>query len=209
MTAVIPSGPVRNVEDINAVGRRWRLGVLLLIFADAAFVASLVFTYFYLRGLNTEGAWFPKGTASTPIWIGWAIAAGTVASAIAYRWGQVGLEKDDESRLVRGAAVGVVLVAAVAIGQLIQLATFPFEVDDSSYGSATYVLAAANFFHLLLTLFIGVGVWNRSRLHKFSSVNNWQPQVIGLWWTWIAAASALSAFTTSFVASPNLLVGNG
>jgi heme/copper-type cytochrome/quinol oxidase subunit 3 len=209
MTAVVPAGPIRNIEDINAVGRRWRLGVGLLIFADASFVASLVFAYFYLRGLNTEGAWFPKGTTSAPIWIGWAIAAGTVASAIAYRWGQIGLEKDDESRLVRGAAVGVVIVAAVAVGQLIQLASFPFEVDDSAYGSATYVLAAANLFHLLLTVFIGVGIWNRSRLHKFSSDNNWQVQVVGLWWTWIAVASLLSAFTTSFVASPNLIVGNG
>jgi heme/copper-type cytochrome/quinol oxidase subunit 3 len=209
MTAVIPVGPIRNVEDINAVGRRWRLGVLLLIFADASFVASLVFTYFYLRGLNTQGAWFPSGVASAPIWIGWAIAAGTVLSAAAYRWGQIGLEKDNESRLVRGAGVGVVLVVAVAVGQLIQLATFPFEVDDSSYASATYALAAANFFHLLLTLFIGVGIWNRARLRKFSSVNNWQVQVIGLWWTWIAAAAVISAFTTSFIASPNLLVGNG
>lgn len=209
MTAVIPVGPVRHVEDIDAVGRRWRLGALLLMFADAAFVASLVFTYFYLRGLNTQSGWFPSGSASAPIWIGWSIAAGAVLSAAAYRWGQTGIEAGNEGRLVRGAGVGVLVLVVAAVGQLIQLSSFPFKVSDDSYASTTYALAAANMFHLLLTLFVAIGIWNRGRLHKFSSTNNWQVQVAGLWWTWIAAAAVLSAFTTSFIASPNLIVGNG
>ncbi|PZS18876.1 MAG: hypothetical protein DLM57_05080 [Pseudonocardiales bacterium] len=209
MTAVIPAGPARHVEDLDAVGRRWRLGVVLFIFADAAFVASLVFTYFYLRGLNTDSGWFPDGAASTPIWIGWTIAAGTVLSAAAYRWGHSGIRAGKEERLVLGAGLAVLVVLVVVVGQLIQLATFPFGVADSSYGSTTYVLGAANMFHLLITLFVGLGIVNRGRLHKFSSTNNWQVQIIGLWWTWVAAAAVLSAFTTSFVASPNLLVGNG
>ncbi len=209
MTAVIPTGPIRHVEDVDLVGRRWRLGVLLLMFADASFVASLVFTYFYLRGLNTESGWFPDGASSTPIWIGWAIAAGTVLSAAAFRWGQSGIQTGSEQRLVRGAGLAVLVLLVVGVGQLIQLATFPFDVAESSYASTTYALGAANLFHVLLTLFVGIGIWNRGRLHKFSSTNNWQVKVIGLWWTWIAAAAVLSAVTTSFVASPNVLVGNG
>ncbi|MEP7021799.1 MAG: cytochrome c oxidase subunit 3, partial [Pseudonocardiales bacterium] len=200
---------VHHVEDVELVGRRWRLGVLLLMFADASFVASLVFTYFYLRGLNTDSGWFPDGAASTPIWIGWAIAAGTVLTAAAYRWGQAGIATGDEKRLVRGAGLAVLVLLVVGVGQLIQLATFPFSVADSSYASTTYALAAANLFHILLTLFVGIGICNRGRLHKFSSTNNWQVQIIGLWWTWISAAAVLSAFTTSFIASPNVLVGNG
>lgn len=209
MTAVVPTGPVRHVEDVDLVGRRWRLGVLLLMFADMSFVASLVFTYFYLRGLNTQGGWLPSGTASAPIWIGWAIAAGTVLSAVAYRRGQIGIQAGLERRLVRGVGLAVLVLVAVAIGQLIQLSTFPFEVDDSSYASTTYVLAAANLFHLLLTIFLGVGIWNRGRQLMYAPSNNWQVQIVGLWWTWIAAAAVLSAFATSFIASPNLQVGNG
>jgi heme/copper-type cytochrome/quinol oxidase subunit 3 len=209
MTAVLPAGPVRHVEDVDTVGRRWRLGVILLIVADASFVASMVFTYFYLRGLDTQGGWFPKGSHSTPIWIGWAIAAGLVASAAAYRWGQLGMRTGDSPRLVRGAGGAVLILVAVGVGQLIQLASFPFEVEDSSYASSTYLLAAANLFHILLTLFIGIGIWNRGRLRKYSSTNNWQVQLVGLWWTWIASAAVVSAFTTSFIASPHLPVGNG
>ena len=43
-----------------AVGRRERLGVRLLIVADGAFLASMIFSYFYLRNLNNNNAWLPN-----------------------------------------------------------------------------------------------------------------------------------------------------
>lgn len=209
MTAVIPAGQVRHIEPVDLVGRRWRLGALLLIFADVSFVVSMVFAYFYLRGLNTQGGWLPKGVTSASIWVGWAIAAGTVLSALAYRRGLAGIETGDNKLLVRGSGLAVLVLVVVAVGQLVQLANFPFKVDDSSYASATYLLGAANFFHLLLTLFLGVGIWNRGRLTKYSTTDNWQVRIVGMWWTWIAIAAIIGAFTTSFITSPHILVGNG
>jgi heme/copper-type cytochrome/quinol oxidase subunit 3 len=209
MTAVIPAGPVRHEEDVDTIGRRWRLGVLLLMFADASFVASMVFTYFYLRGLNTDGGWLPKGAASTPIWIGWAIGAGVVISAIAYRRGQLGILAGDEHRLVNSVAVAVFVMVLVGVAQIVQLSTFPFGIADGSYASTTFLLGAANVFHVLLTLFLGLGIWNRGRLRKYTSTNNWQVRLVGLWWTWIAVAALVAAFTMSFVASPQITVGNG
>ena len=209
MTAVIPAGPVRHVEDVDTTGRRWRLGVLLLILADASFVASMVFTYFYLRGLNTENGWFPDGAKSTPIWIGWAIAAGVVISAACYRRAVTGIDVGDERRLVGGVGAAVIVMVIVGVAQVVQLSSFPFGIEDGSYASITFLLAAANVFHVLLTLFLGIGIWNRGRLRKYTSTNNWQVKLVGLWWTWIALAALLSAFTTSFVASPHITVGNG
>jgi heme/copper-type cytochrome/quinol oxidase subunit 3 len=206
MTSVVATAPIQPHDDIDVVGARWRTGAVLLIAADAAFVAAIVFAYFYLRGLNTSGGWFPKGSSYTPIWIGWAIAGGLVLSAGAYRWGQLGMHVGKSRRLVAGAGVAVVLVLADAAAQVAQLATFPFRVDSDAYGSATMLLAGANLFHLLLTLFIGVGLWNRARLGMFTVANQWQVRIVGIWWTWIAGAAVLSAFTTSFVASPHVVV---
>ena len=115
MTAVTAGHPLPHHESVDTVGRRWRTGVVLLMVADVAFVASLVFTYFYLRGLNTQGAWFPKGASVAPIWVGWAIAAALVASAATYRWGEIGMRAGNESRLVAAAGVAVVLVLADAV----------------------------------------------------------------------------------------------
>jgi heme/copper-type cytochrome/quinol oxidase subunit 3 len=209
VTAVIPAGPVHHVEDVDAVGRRWRLGALLLIFADASFVASLVFTYFYLRGLNTQGGWLPKDVHGASIWVGWVIACAVLLSALSYRFGERAGHAGDNARLVRGVGLAVVLVVLATAGQVVQLWTFPFTVSEGSYASTAYVLAAANLFHLLLTLFVGVGIYNRGRLQKITAGADWQVRIVGLWWTWITVAAVLSAFTTSFIASPNLQVGNG
>lgn len=205
MTAVVATAPVQHHDDADVVGARWRMGVILIIVADAAFVTSLVFTYFYLRGLNTEGGWLPKGSPTASIWVSWAIAGGLVLSAALYRWGQVGQIAGKPGRLIAGAGLAVAVVLADSVGQIIQLATFPFRVDSGSYASSVFVLAGANLFHLLITLFVGFGLWNRARLGKYSTPGSWQVRVVGMWWSWIAAAAVISAFTTSFIASPHIV----
>jgi heme/copper-type cytochrome/quinol oxidase subunit 3 len=208
VSAVTAGHPLPHQESVETVGRRWRTGVVLLLVADVAFVGSLVFAYFYLRGLNSEGAWFASGASITPIWIGWAIAAGLVASALVYRFGQAGIHAGNNGRLVLATGVAVLLVLADAVAQVAQLVTLPFGLADGSYESSVYVLAAANLFHLLLTLFLGIGMWNRARLRKYSASNDWQVRIIGIWWSWIAIAAVISAFAMSFIASPNHITGS-
>jgi heme/copper-type cytochrome/quinol oxidase subunit 3 len=203
MTAVTVGDPVPHIEDVDTIGRRWRSGVMLLIAADVAFVGSLVFSYFYLRGLNTEDGWFPAGSTIEPIWIGWAIAVVLVVSAAAYRWGQAGLHAGEVGRLALGAGLALLLLVADILIQIVQLVTIPFGVADSAYSSSIYVLAGATLFHLLLTLFVGVGIWNRSRVGLYTPASDWQVRLVGTWWTWVAMAAVISAFVTSFVTSPN------
>ena len=65
-----------------------------------------------------------------------------------------------------------------------------------------FLLAGANLFHLVLTLFLGVAMWNRARLRTYSATDNWQVGIVSLWWAWVAVAARLRALPTSFVASP-------
>jgi heme/copper-type cytochrome/quinol oxidase subunit 3 len=118
----------------------------------------------------------------------------------------MGLHAGNSGRLVIGTAAAVLLVLADTVGQIIQIGTFPFRVDSDSYASSAFALAGASLFHLLITLFIGVGLWNRARQGKYSVASNWQVRVVGLWWSWIAVAAVASAFTTSFIASPHIVV---
>ncbi len=209
MTAVTVGDPVPHHESVDTVGRRWRAGVALLILADVAFVASLLFSYLYLRGLNTNGVWLAQGQATAAIWASWAIAVVLVLSAAAYRWGQIGMHAGAESRLAVGAAVALLLLVVDLAAQLVQLCTLPFGVADSAYSSSIYVLQSANLFHLLLTLFLGIGLWNRNRLGRYARGNDWQVRLIGAWWTWIAIAAVVTAFVTSFVSSPNHILPLG
>jgi hypothetical protein len=68
-----------------------------------------------------------------------------------------------------------------------------------------YLLAGANLFHLVVTLFLGLAMWNRARLRKYSATDNWQVGIVSLWWAWVAIAAGFSALTTSFIASPSVL----
>jgi heme/copper-type cytochrome/quinol oxidase subunit 3 len=204
VTSATVDSPNVHLEDPDLIGRRWRTGVRLLIFADASFVAALLFSYFYLRGLNTENSWLASGQATASIAVNWAIAAGLVLSALVFRWAQRGIEAGSESRFVMGALLALVVVVADIVGQVLQLINFPFGVTDSAYSSAMYTLAGANLFHLLVTAFLGLAMWNRGRLHIYSASSYWQVRLAGTWWAWVALASVLAAFTTSFIASPHV-----
>jgi len=207
MTAVVgvPPSIAAHGEDMSIVGRRWRTGVLLLIVADAAFVASLMFSYLYLRGLNTEGAWIPAHGAKAATWGNWVLAGGLVVSAGVVRWSELAIRKQDVRRLVAGAGLAALVVLGCIGGQIVQLATFPFRMDSGSYASAVFLIAYANLFHLLLTLFIGLGLWNRARLGRYSAAEHWQIQLGRIWFVWVALASLATALTLSFVASPHVV----
>jgi heme/copper-type cytochrome/quinol oxidase subunit 3 len=187
------------------VGRRQRLGVLLLIVADVAFVLSLVFAYLYLRELNTEGGWIPaEGGRTMGVGFGWVIAAVMVLSWVAYRWGEAAASVGKRERLVLGSLVATVLVVVDLALQVFQMVNTTIRVDDGSYASAWMALSGYHAFHLAVTLFIGVGLWNRARLGLFAT-NHWQVRLVGYWWTWVAISAIIIAATTSLTTSPHVV----
>jgi heme/copper-type cytochrome/quinol oxidase subunit 3 len=190
-------------DSPEVVGRRERLGVLLLIAADVAFVLSLVFAYLYLHGLDTEGGWLPQdGPAALGAGLGWVIAAIMIGSWGAYRWAEAAARAGRREQLVLGVLAAVVLVAVDLGLQVYQMATAGFVVSDGSYASAFMALAGYHVFHLALTVFLGIGIANRARLGRFDT-DAWHVRLVGYWWTWVALSAILTAATTSLTASPH------
>jgi heme/copper-type cytochrome/quinol oxidase subunit 3 len=183
------------------VGRRERLGVRLLIVADGAFVVGMIFSYFYLRGLNANNSWVPKGGHTLAASTGWVIAAPLIAAAIVHKIGV-------KSR--SAVASGFVLLAMLVGGYLQwkQLAHMPFvAVDDGgrhffegAYASNWVVLAGANMFHYIIGAFIALGLFIRGFRAKVDpTLEYWRQLTASSWFTWIAIAGALCAITTSIV----------
>ena len=180
-------------EEPEDFGDRWRTGAILLIVADASFVVALSFAFLYLRGIDTQTSFHPGGTGVASLWWPWIVAAVMVVSFLAYRYGleahQPGrrhfLDARRSWRSWHGRRVGAHHRADVR---------FPFDVSDNAYSSAVWVLAAGNVFHLLITVFLGLGIVIRVRRRVTRGARDWHVRLVGIWYAWVcvAASSVLS-----------------
>jgi heme/copper-type cytochrome/quinol oxidase subunit 3 len=191
-------------ETTEIIERRQRMAVLLLIGGDVVFVLSLLITYYYLRGLNTAGNWIPKGGQTVPLGLTWVIAIGAVASALVYLWGASGIRQGKTGQLTAATAVALVLLAADAILQAIQIGIAPIRSTGGSYASSFLVMSGYHIAHCLVMLFVGLGLFNRARHGKYSAESNNQVRIVSYLWTWVAITALLFAFTLIFTTSPRV-----
>jgi heme/copper-type cytochrome/quinol oxidase subunit 3 len=185
-------------EAPEVISRRDRMGVLLLIFADAAFVGALVFTWFYLRTLNQGGNWIPKDVevaASSQSWIVTGVAG--ISAALMYL-GLVAVRNGKAKQLLTFALLALVVIIADLYLQIQALDSFPFTIKNGSYASTMFALAGANIFHLGLTIFLGIGIVNRIRMGRYSQDDHGHIREVTYWWIWVAVASLITSFATMY-----------
>lgn len=189
-------------DSPEAVGRRERLGVRLLIVADGAFLFGMIFSWFYLRNLNVNQSWLPKGVHSFSAGSGWVAAAGLIVAAIAHRAGEY-------NRGIRNATAIIALVALLVGGyyQWHQMAHMPFIAHDpngrpffnGAYASNWVLVAGANMFHYFIGAFVALGLVLRGYRTKLDpTLEEWRQRTAGSWFTWIAVSGILCAIATSF-----------
>ena len=190
-------------EHPDVVGSRNRLGVILLLVADIAFALSMVFVYFYLRGQNVNNMWLPAATADHPAIEplsaapGWTVTAIAAFGLLAHIYGLKGARSQNQTQLKLGSLVALV-ASVIAIGyQYKTISTAPFTFSDGAYVSCFYMFAIMNMVHLLLTLFISFGNWNRARLGLYVE-NFWHVDIVRIWWIWMVVSSLLGAFSLTY-----------
>lgn len=183
-------------EAAEDFGSRWMTGAVLLIVADASFVAALCFTYLYLRALNTENAFHPAKSATASLWWPWAVTAVMFVGLAGYRWG-MSEHRPTRHGFLTGGVFGVAAMVVALALNVAQIATFPFAVSDNAYSSAVYVIAAGNVFHLLITVFLGIGIVNRVRHRLTIGRRDWHLRIVGVWWAWVCVASLLGTLSIS------------
>mgnify|MGYP003336979541 FL=1 len=190
-------------EHPDVVGSRNRLGVILLIVADVAFALSMVFTYFYLRSQNVNDMWLPAATEETPAinpvsssgaWRITLIAAiGLAAHFIALK----NARKGNQSGLQVFGLVALISSLVATVIQIQQFGSVPFTFYNGAYASCWYLFAIMNTVHLILTAFIALGNWNRSRIGLYKA-DHWHVEIVNIWWIWMVISSALGAFALAF-----------
>jgi len=183
-------------EEPHEFGDRWRTGTLLLIVADAAFVAALSFSYLYLRALDTQHSFHPGHTGVASLWWPWTVSVVMVLSALAY-WSGLRTHEPGRRHFVGGAAVAVIGMAAALVLTIVQMYRFPFTLSDNAYADGVWVITAGNVFHLLITVFLGTGIAIRVHRRATRGARDWHVRIVGIWYAWVCVASIVGALTIS------------
>lgn len=183
-------------EEPAVAGERWRVGVLLLIVADGSFVVALSFAFLYLRGINTQSSFHPGDTGVASLWWLWIVAAVMIASFVAYGYGMRAHERSRQ-HFVNGGRLALVGMVMALVLNIVEMYRFPFHVSDNAYSSAVWVIAAGNVFHLLLTVFLGLGVVIRVQRGVVRGARDWHVRLVGIWMAWVCAAAILGALTVT------------
>lgn len=195
MTTVTEHG---HHEAPEVISRRDRMGVLLLIFADAAFLGALLFTWFYLRTLNQSGNWIPQDVDVASSAQSWIVTGVAMLSAAVMYLGLSAIRKGKEGQLLTWAVIGLLTIAADLGLQFWALDAFPFEMKNGGYASTMFAMAGTNIFHLALTTYLGIGLVNRIRQHRYSEVDHGHVREVTYWWIWVAVASAITSLATMY-----------
>ena len=190
-------------EHPDVVGSRNRLGVILLIVADVAFALSMVFTYFYLKAQNVNEMWLPAATEESPAVIAvssfgaWKITAIAGIGLLAHFIALNNVRKGNQSGLKTFGLIAFVASLVATVLQIQQFGAVSFTFYSGAYASCWYLFAVMNSVHLILTSFIALGNWNRSRLGLYKA-DHWHVDIVNVWWVWMVVSSLIGAFSLSF-----------
>lgn len=191
-------------EPVAVNARRNRLGVWLCIVSDCAGSIALLIAYSYLWSLNVNSAWAPPKDAWAPDAPFWLIVLGTVLATIAMWWGYKGLVKGHKDRMIVGATLATLLILVTFIGQIVQLSTFPFDIQDGAYASSVFWLCLGAAIHLFLVLFFTMAIVFRTKADRITSDNPYHARLVSMWMTYVCIIIAIGAvFTTFMKDSPN------
>lgn len=93
-------------------------------------------------------------------------------------------------------ALSFLFACGGAVYQWQTIANAGYAFYQGAYVSAFYLITIMNQVHLILTVLISLGNWNRARLGLYKS-NYWHVDIVNIWWLWMTVSSALGAFCLS------------
>jgi len=193
-------------ESVEVTGSRDKLGVWMIIVSCTTGTIALLVSYAYLWSLNVNGAWAPtSGSANwAPVWPFWVIFTAMFIATLIMWNGYRGLRAGKVGAMKSAALLSSLLLLGAFVGQIFQIARFPFGPADGAYASATLWLAIANGIWLFLAVFLTAAIFNRTRAGRVSVENPNHARLVAMFMTYLCVAAFLGCvFTTVMQESPN------
>lgn len=164
--------------------RKVRLGMLFYVLTDITFGFFMLATYVWLRAYNTDGNWRPTqiGPDMSQVEL---LTLIIVVSALSFGLATLGARLGNGALLKGGLLVALLLVVVNLIGSVYAMGHFNFTSQDGGFASTYLVLTAYHIYHLLIGLFLGVGLSVRALRGRYVDGGHLGVTVAGYYWYWM------------------------
>ena len=179
------AGPMDNDAKV-------RLGMRFYVITDIIFVLFLFVTYIWLRAYNTGGGLFPDGTKLPDANLSNINMGLVVLSAICYFVGYLGIRRGRQGLLRIGMLLALLLMIASFVCQIIFMGHLPFVTIDGSFASSFILLSGYHVYHMILALFMGLGLTHRAFRGRYSQDRMLGVVTVGYYWYWTALFPVLT-----------------
>jgi cytochrome c oxidase subunit III len=190
MDAAISAHGHAGEHDIDN-DRKLKIGMGFYVLVDIIFVIFLFVAYIWLRGYNTGGGWFPDKTKLPDAGTANLLTGLIIVSAVCYYVGYLGIKRGNQTVLRVGMVLALVLEIATLVGQIRYMGHLPFVTTDGSFASTFIMLSGYHVYHLLMGLFLGVGITHRALRGRYAADKLVGVVTIGYFWYWMAAMPVL------------------
>lgn len=158
MTSANPGGLSRQQEENAfyheaALNASWT-GVRLMIGVVMSGLGAFVFSFFYLRSVNSYGNWYPSSLTPPNKYQGVVIMALVVVSAILTSVGLTQIKAGKKSVWFRMAALGLLLGLVSGAVEIWQLTDLPFQPGQAGFASVFVGTSP-----VLALLVLGTMIW--------------------------------------------------
>ncbi|MET4701733.1 cytochrome c oxidase subunit 3 [Constrictibacter sp. MBR-5] len=160
-------------------------GVLGAVAIEAAVVANLLTSYFYL--MSQSETWPPAGIKPPdPFWATVVLCVLPLSSVTMW-WAGRGSDADRKTQLAMGVTASVALASLALVFRWLQFAAFGVRWDEHAYGSILWAITGFHFTHvvsaILGTAVVAVLAW----MDYFTSERQLGVVVDTLYWYFVAA----------------------
>jgi heme/copper-type cytochrome/quinol oxidase subunit 3 len=123
-----------RADDVRQLTGNLTIGVRLLCSAVAFLFISFLFAFFYLRAVNSNGLWRPKGVEPVQSW-GIAVMVLMVLAGVVFDLARRSLVGGTESRWRSGAATALGLAVLVIVAQALEWSAISFKTWQGGWAA--------------------------------------------------------------------------
>jgi heme/copper-type cytochrome/quinol oxidase subunit 3 len=123
-----------RADDVRQITGNLTIGSRLTASGVAFLFMSFLFAFFYLRTVNSNGLWRPKGVEPVQSW-GIAVLVLTILSAVAFDLARREVVGGTESRWRSGSSAALALGVLVVVAQGLEYATITFKTYQGGWAA--------------------------------------------------------------------------